>query len=566
MRFFKKLFLGTDYIPDRKVYKYSMLRVQFNLMFIASALFYFGLDYYNGINTFLPFYCFILAMGVVGLALNRFRYYSLSNGFIIVFSNVIVFLFADSDSLFGGVFFYFIGSSLASLILFGFERRRWGISAVLISILIGMVAFNYDFNLLPTPPYDDPSIRVSFLVNFIAGTLSCALIVYFLINENHHSEKKLEQNQQQLISAADELRQNKERFEMAIKGAKAGIYEWNLKDNSIFISEYWKELLGYSKDELDPITIETFISFIHPENSKASYQAIQKVMVTHEPYQSEIRLQTKQGAYKWFLDSGLVRTDNETNTSYVLGSLINIDDRKNAEHEIVLKNNQLEKLNEELDRFVYSASHDMRAPLSSLLGLIDLSERTEQVEDLRIYHRMMKDRVKVMEGFIKEVTDYSRNTRLELSLGKHQLALLVNGVVDNLAYALVNKKMQVRVDINPGLVISTDASRLKIVLNNLISNAYKYQRHSIENPFIAIQASLSDNLLVVHIEDNGLGIDKEHHQKIFDMFYRASENAEGSGLGLYIVKETLEKLGGSISVQSELGVGSTFSFSLPNMN
>ena len=129
----------------------------------------------------------------------------------------------------------------------------------------------------------------------------------------------------------------------------------------------------------------------------------------------------------------------------MLGSLIDIDDRKRAEQEILLKNDQLAKINEELDRFVYSASHDMRAPLSSLLGLIDLSERTNQPSELKEYHRMMRDRIKVMEGFIKEVTDYSRNARLELLLDKHALAVMVNEVVDNLAYSLVDKKMQISV-------------------------------------------------------------------------------------------------------------------------
>jgi PAS domain S-box-containing protein len=563
MSVFKKIFLGKDYIQDRKVYKYSMLRVQFNLILIASALFYIGVDGFNGIDTFFPYYFLMIGVGALGLVLNRFGYHGFSNGLLIVFSNSLVFLFADSDSLFGGLFFYFILISLAALILFSHNRRVWGILSVAVSICIGILAFIYDFHLLPIPGYDDPSIRVSFLANFIAATLSCALIVYFLINENHHSERRLEENQQQLITTANQLKQNKERFEMAVKGAKAGIYEWNLSNNSIFISEYWKELLGYRSDELDPISIETYVSFVHPDDMQASNQKIQEIIKTHEPYQGEVRLLTKNGIYKWFLDSGLVRTENDTNTTFVLGSLIDIDDRKKAEQEILLKNDQLAKINEELDRFVYSASHDMRAPLSSLLGLIDLSERTSLPNELKEYHRMMRDRIKVMEGFIKEVTDYSRNARLELLLNKHSLAMLVNEVFDNLAYSLVDKKMQISVDIDPNLIISTDAGRLKIVLSNIVSNAFKYHNPYAENPFIAVAASFSGHQIAINVKDNGLGIAPEHHQKIFDMFYRASEISDGSGLGLYIVKETLGKLNGSISFQSEIGVGSTFSIYLP---
>jgi PAS domain S-box-containing protein len=366
-----------------------------------------------------------------------------------------------------------------------------------------------------------------------------------------------------LIKTSKELQESKERFELAVKGTRAGIYEWSLKDNSIYISSSWKELLGYDEQELNSISINTFISFIHPEDRDRTSHLIDQVLKNLQPYQGETRMRTKSGEYKWFLDSGIVKADADGNASHVIGSLIDIDGRKKAEKEIIVKNNQLAKTNEELDRFVYSASHDMRAPLSSLLGLIHLSEKTSQLDELRLYNSMMKDRIQVMEGFIKEVTDYSRNTRLELSLSKISLANLVRDVVDHLSYSRINIKMKVVVEIESELTITTDPSRVKVILNNLISNAYKYHRDEVENPFIRITAYQSANQVLISIEDNGRGIGREHHHRIFDMFYRASENSEGSGLGLYIVKETLEKLGGDISVHSETGKGSTFTFALP---
>jgi PAS domain S-box-containing protein len=366
-----------------------------------------------------------------------------------------------------------------------------------------------------------------------------------------------------LIQTTYELKESKERFEMAVKGTRAGIYEWDLKNNSIYVSSYWKELLGYGDDELNAVSIETFVSSIHPEDAERTSRLIQDVLQTHQPYQSETRMRTRSGAYKWFLDSGIVKADETGKAEFVIGSLIDIDDRKKAEKEIMLKNIELAKTNEELDRFVYSASHDMRAPLSSLLGLIHLSEKTTQLDDLRTYSTMMKERIQVMEGFIREVTDYSRNARLDLTLSKIALGDLVHEVVDHLGYSKFNPRMKVLVEVSSDLHVVTDPSRVKVILNNLISNAYKYHREDAEAPFIRITANRLDNQVLVNIEDNGRGIGKEHHHRIFDMFYRASENSEGSGLGLYIVKETLEKLGGDISVQSEAGKGSTFTFALP---
>lgn len=559
----RELIVGKEFITDRKTYKYALLRGYFNFILLFIALFYIALDSSNGVYYFIPWYLLMIVVALVGIVINRLRYYTLSNALMIVFSNFIVFIFADADSPMDGLFFYFIGTALSGLILFGYYQRGWGLACVGLSVGLGVIAFLYDYHLVPPPRLDPMSLKISFVASFIVGNLTCAFIVHFLILENHHSEKVLVENQKQLLQTTQELKDSKERFELAVKGTRAGIYEWNLKDNSIYVSSYWKELLGYQDHELNAVSIELFISFIHPEDRDRTSRQIDQALKSPSHYQGEIRMRCKSGEYKWFLDSGIVKADSDASVSHVIGSLIDINDRKKAEHEIIVKNNELAKTNEELDRFVYSASHDMRAPLSSLLGLIHLSEKTNQLDELRLYTSMMKDRIQVMEGFIKEVTDYSRNSRLDLALTEISLPALVHEVVDNLSYSRINTKMKVAVDIESELLITTDPSRVKVILNNLVSNAYKYHREDIDDPFIRITAHQNADKVLISIEDNGRGISREHHHRIFDMFYRASENSEGSGLGLYIVKETLDKLGGDISVHSEAGKGSTFTFALP---
>jgi signal transduction histidine kinase len=232
-------------------------------------------------------------------------------------------------------------------------------------------------------------------------------------------------------------------------------------------------------------------------------------------------------------------------------------------NEISEKNVQLAKTNEELDRFVYSASHDMRAPLSSLLGLINLSEKATSAEELKTYLEFMKGRIQTMDGFIREITDYSRNSRTQLEFESVQLNKIIQEAIDNLSYIDINRKIKIEIDSSCNQYIKTDVNRFTVIINNLLSNAYRYHNYNQEAPFIQFTAERRDGFVFITVRDNGWGISEEHQKKIFDMFYRASEISAGSGLGLYIVKETLEKLGGTITVNSSPGVGSAFTFSIP---
>jgi signal transduction histidine kinase len=234
-----------------------------------------------------------------------------------------------------------------------------------------------------------------------------------------------------------------------------------------------------------------------------------------------------------------------------------------SENEILVKNEQLSKTNQELDRFVYSASHDLKAPLSSMLGLIEIAQRTEDPEEIQTCLDMMRERVNNLDDFIKEIIDYSRNSRLELKKETFALMTLMKEVVDGLRYAEGFENIYIVYNLSSELEMISDRSRLKVVLNNLISNAFKYHDPAKENPLIEVSASNENGNLKIEIKDNGLGIAPEHQAKVFDMFYRASEKSKGSGLGLYIVKETIEKMSGRISVESQLSKGTKFTVFLP---
>jgi signal transduction histidine kinase len=233
------------------------------------------------------------------------------------------------------------------------------------------------------------------------------------------------------------------------------------------------------------------------------------------------------------------------------------------EHLMITKNQELTQLNMELDRFVYSSSHDLTAPLRSILGLIKLSDLTEDREEQRKYLAMMKDRVSNLEKLIMEMSDYKKNAASEVTLADIPVRKLIREILETLQFYPQSDRLTIDISIEDELTVCTDHVRLKVILSNIISNCFKYCDLDKKEPFVRIMAGQKNDFIYLQVADNGLGIDEAALPKIFDMFYRAHDHREGTGLGLYIVKEAIDKLGGTIAVHSAVGNGTTFSITLP---
>jgi signal transduction histidine kinase len=227
------------------------------------------------------------------------------------------------------------------------------------------------------------------------------------------------------------------------------------------------------------------------------------------------------------------------------------------------RNNELRKLNTELDRFVYSASHDLRAPLASIMGLVTLS-RIEK-ENQEEYLDMIERSVKRLDGFISDIIDYSRNARLEVMPEAIDFEKTIHAIFDNVKFLDHQNKIRRHVTIHGTGQFFSDRVRLDIILNNIISNAVKYHNLNQEDPTIEVRVWHDARKATIQVIDNGQGISEEHHNNIFKMFYRANSDSKGSGLGLYIVSETVQKLGGQLQFESKLGAGSLFTVILPTM-
>lgn len=225
------------------------------------------------------------------------------------------------------------------------------------------------------------------------------------------------------------------------------------------------------------------------------------------------------------------------------------------------QNEALLKINEELDLFTHSVSHDLRSPITSLKGIISLAEEETSTKERRQYFGLMTQILSRQDDFILKIIQVSKNKRIDIQIQEIYLPTFFETTAQDLKHGL-DINVEIRYDVQP-ITTKIDAFRLDIISRNLISNALKYADQSKPSQSIQISAYLINGFLQLNFEDNGLGIAEEHVNKIFDMFYVTTHQNKGSGIGLYLVKEMVNKLGGEISVTSSVGNGSIFAIKLP---
>ncbi|MFV8342636.1 PAS domain S-box protein [Flavobacterium sp. XS2P39] len=242
-----------------------------------------------------------------------------------------------------------------------------------------------------------------------------------------------------------------------------------------------------------------------------------------------------------------------------------ITDRQKIELNLEQQNKKLVKINAELDRFAYSVSHDLRSPLTSVLGLLSFIEEESQEADTLEHAEMIRTSINRLDEFIKNILNYARNNRIRLEVKKIPIQQTAIAIVDSLRSMKEAKGIIFEIDIKEKKSFYSDSLRVNTIMENLISNAIKYHKKSGSGRFIKITGQSDHEKLQLSIADNGTGIAAVYHTKIFDMFFRLSGKTNGSGIGLYIVKETVEKLKGSIQVESEVGTGTTFIITLKRL-
>lgn len=254
---------------------------------------------------------------------------------------------------------------------------------------------------------------------------------------------------------------------------------------------------------------------------------------------------------------------NEDDMRITINNALDFFDTKN---ELRIRNQQLEKAYSELEKFVYSASHDMRAPLASISGLVKLVKMENQNPSSEDYLEKIEASINKLDVFIENIIGYYRSAKSEQQLVEIDFNQLVNDNIEIYRYYEGVSEIEFIRNIQQEIPYTGEETRIKIVFNNLLSNAIKYQRADEPNKRIKIDIKTDDKEVTIQIADNGSGIPADNLNDIFSMFYRSTAQNSGSGIGLYIVRETLQKLDGTIEVESTFGEGTTFTVKIPNHN
>lgn len=235
-------------------------------------------------------------------------------------------------------------------------------------------------------------------------------------------------------------------------------------------------------------------------------------------------------------------------------------------HDITERKRQhfrLEKENEHLDHFIFKTTHDLLSPIHSAMGLLNLAEGANE-QDRAGYLQMARNSLLKLESLIDEVNKFYKVDKMAVAREKIELVPLLEEEIAilknhprarNISFELISKG---------GSEIISDRLRIKTILGNILSNAVKYSDAKKGHSFIKIETNANDDAFSITIADNGIGIAEENITRIFDIFFRATSEASGTGLGLHIVKDTVERLNGKIEVQSQLGQGTQFKINLPN--
>ncbi|MEZ6123833.1 MAG: PAS domain S-box protein [Planctomycetaceae bacterium] len=372
---------------------------------------------------------------------------------------------------------------------------------------------------------------------------------------NEELEERVATRTRELAHANESLRASEERFELAVAGSSDGLWDWDLGSGTVFFAKRFKELLGYSDDEITD-DFREFESRLHPEDRDATFAAIRGHLDRREPYDVEYRLKTKRNEYRWFRARGQALWDSAGRPTRMAGSITDIHQQK-------LASRALEQSNHDLQQFAYSASHDLQTPLRGIANFAQFLEQeysSKLDETGRDYISRIVAGAKRMQRLINDLLEYSRVE----SRAAPFVPCDLNEVVDD-AILLLNASLEetgaiVTHDVLP--VVPGDRAQLSRLFLNLIGNAVKYRGE--QPPQVVVSATEVPGGFQLSVRDNGIGISGEHFEQIFEIFRRlhTQQAYPGTGIGLALCKRIVQRHHGSIWVESEVGVGSIFHFTL----
>ena len=292
--------------------------------------------------------------------------------------------------------------------------------------------------------------------------------------------------------------------------------------------------------------------FVHADRILQWKQCLQE---QNNSFSEEISLTVAKGKKAYF-DIHVSNLLDRFNVQGLALQLHDITDKKNKEKELI-------KSNEQMDQVIYKTTHDLKAPLMSALGLVNLAQKAS-VEEKSEYLELIKKSLLKLDSYIAEMNNFFRNEKLAIQRDFIDLNSLLSEELEDLRNFSMAKHIDINFIIEGDTEFYSDNIRVKTVLTNILSNAIKYSDPKKKEPFIRIYVSLNEDFCQIRVVDNGIGIDSKMKDKVFDLFFRATDQSQGTGLGLFIVKDTIQKLKGTIELNSMLNQGTTFVIQIPN--
>ncbi|WP_415903523.1 response regulator [Neptuniibacter sp. QD29_5] len=370
-----------------------------------------------------------------------------------------------------------------------------------------------------------------------------------------------------------ELSETARQLELVVDSANVGIWDLNTQTGQLNLNERWAEIIGYTLDELQPMTIEIFNQLTHPDAPEISHHLLDRYSNSiNDRHNFELRMKHKQGHWIWVLNTNkVVERDSNGKPTRIIGTHLDITDQKLSEESLLKAKNEAEQASVAKSEFLANMSHEIRTPMNGVIGmtniLLDSGLNQQQLD----YANTVKNSADSLLTIINDILDFSKveSGKLELEAVDFNMGKLLEEVGSALATRAHEKNLEL---ICPATSITNqwfnaDPSRIRQILVNLIGNACKFtEKGEVAVFYESKQITSKNSKIVIKVVDTGIGIDAEQQTRLFERFSQADGSTTrkygGTGLGLSISRQLVELMGGEIGVDSQLGKGSTFWISL----
>ncbi|WP_462282082.1 PAS domain-containing sensor histidine kinase [Salinivirga cyanobacteriivorans] len=377
------------------------------------------------------------------------------------------------------------------------------------------------------------------------------------------------------VKAERKIKETNTRLQLAMEVGNLGWWDWDYEQNILVTADNKPGLLGYNPGETN-FTAQDYIDMIHPEDYDKAMNAMRKHLEGKaDRYEVENRLRMKDGSYKWLYDMGrIVEYTDEGKPKRLMGVIFDISDRKNAELLIQNQNEELKQLNATKDKFFSIIAHDLKNPFNTILGFTEeLIKKHDELksDDRKQILKTLNESARQNYSLLQNLLVWSRMQSNRMPFNPEQI-VLSELIYDNymLFEGTANKKgimLKMAENTEQSCWVNADREMINTVIRNLVSNAIKYTPEGGE---IVLGCEPAENDAVkVYVKDTGIGIKKHTISKLFKIEETFStsgtSNEQGTGLGLILVNEFLEKNNGELLIDSKEGEGSTFAFTLKSV-